>query len=105
MPAGKAASQAGHAFLGSFLSAPTDVSHRYQADGVGTKIVLMAPGEPDLRAAYDQARERGLPCVLVADKGHVMPPAFTGAPIVTALGIGPALRRQVRDITARFPLM
>ena len=105
MSVGKAASQAGHAFLDSFLSAAPDLARDYLSDGHGTKVVLVAPDESALRYAYDRARGLGLPCALVVDSGHVHPPHFDGSPIVTALGIGPALRVNVVEITERLSLM
>lgn len=34
-----------------------------------------------------------------------MPPFFDGSPIVTALGIGPATREQIKKITKKFQLV
>lgn len=104
MPPGKAAAQAGHAFLDSFLKADPDVAAAYLADG-GTKIVLIAPDEAALCRAQQQAVDLGLPCALVIDSGHVLLPTFTGEPIVTALGIGPAARDVLRPITRGLRLM
>lgn len=105
MSPGKMASQAGHAFCDSILSAPSNVMWSYQADGHGTKVVLAAPDEGTLQRAYVMARDLHLPCALVVDSGHVMPPFFDGSPIVTALGIGPCRRDQVCAITKGLPLM
>ena len=104
MPPGKAASQAGHAFLESFTQAPDDLKRAYLGDGLGTKIVLVAPDEAALRLAYAAAIARGLPAALVIDSGHQMPPHFDGSDIVTALGLGPARRTSSRPIIAGFPL-
>lgn len=107
MPAGKLASQAGHAFLNSYLKALTDrpeTAVAYQADGLGTKVCLVAPSESRLLHAYEQALAAGLPCALITDHGHILPPHFDGSPIVTALGLGPARRDDVRAITKRFNL-
>lgn len=107
MPPGKLAAQAGHAFVDSIHRArerdPTRVEE-YQSEGHGTKVVLEATLE-ELLLAHELAVQAGLSSALVVDAGHVLPPHFTGAPIVTALGIGPALRHEVQHITRRFPLV
>src|SRR5258707_1226212 len=99
MPPGKMASQAGHAFCDSLSTASPESAAAYLADGHGTKVVLVAPDEAALRAAYHDAREVGIPCALVIDSGHVMPPHFTDAPVVTALGLGPMRRDIAKFIT------
>jgi PTH2 family peptidyl-tRNA hydrolase len=63
---------------------------------------LVAPNTEKLLFAYEQARDLNLPCCLIEDSGHILPPHFLGQPIVTAMGIGPARRDEVRDITKRF---
>lgn len=92
MTAGKAASQAGHAFLDSYLTAPPDILEAYRADG-GTKVVLAAVDERTLCDVYYKARMAGLPCAMVVESEHVMLPAFDGSPVVTAVGIGPCAKR------------
>lgn len=127
MSPGKTAAQAGHAFLDSYLAAGAGDPLRAAAylsdplDGEtpsrphsGTKVALAA-GNLDalLRAAYE-AKIAGLPCALITDSGHVLPgdfvrghwhQPFDGRPVVTALGIGPARRAEVRHITDRFALV
>lgn len=108
MNAGKIASQAGHAYLNAYLRAlqdSPDVAADYQRSGIGTKICLAAPTLDHLLRAHSLARERGLPCSLIVDEHHVMPPHFDGSPIVTALGIGPARRQDIHHITRKFPLV
>lgn len=95
MTAGKAASQAGHAFLDAFLKAPSDLCDAYRADGGGTKIVLSAPNESSMRAAYAAAQDRDLPCSLVTEEDGT----------ATAVGIGPVERDIIKPITKRFSLM
>lgn len=105
MSAGKSASQAGHAFLDSYLTAPPDIVSSYLDHG-GTKIVLTARSESELRTAYDRASAAGLPCSMIVDNGHVSPPSFDGeTPVLTAIGIGPVARDTARPITKRFSLM
>jgi PTH2 family peptidyl-tRNA hydrolase len=104
MTAGKAASQAGHAFLDSFLTAPPDIAKAYVADG-GTKIVLSIADERALCDLYHAARMAKLPCAMVVEQDHVMPPHFDGSPIVTAIGIGPVDRAAARAFTKGLRLM
>jgi len=101
MTSGKAASQAAHACLDSFLKSSEYVARSFVEQG-GTKVVLVGRNETMLRCALAEAERRGLPCALVVESGHVMPPAFDGTPIVTAVGIGPATRVQVQGITNKF---
>lgn len=107
MPPGKTASQAGHAFLDAFLtsqSARPEIAASYAADPPGTKVVLTARDLPDLLGLQADCHRLGIPCALVTDSGHVLPPHFTGDPIVTALGFGPVTRREIGRITRRFAL-
>jgi len=102
MTSGKAASQAGHAFLDSFLTASRDNTEAYLADG-GTKIVLTVPGERELCDLFHKAKQAKLPCAMVIEENHVMLPHFDGSPVVTAIGIGPMPRIQARPITKGLP--
>lgn len=104
MTSGKLASQAGHAFVDSLLTAPPDKTKAY-LDAGGTKIVLAARNERELCDIYHQARLAKLPCAMVVESGHVMPPSFDGTEIVTAVGIGPIERSAARAITKRLSLM
>jgi PTH2 family peptidyl-tRNA hydrolase len=104
MTAGKAASQAGHAFLDAFIKAPSNLTQAYLADG-GTKIVLSVSGEKELCDVYYRARMANLPCAMVIESEHVMPPSFDGSPIVTAVGIGPVPKEEARAITKGLRLM
>lgn len=108
MPPGKLASQAGHAFLEAFLTAqkasPASAA-LYAADPPGTKVVLRAKNLFELERARLECERLGIPHALITDSGHVLPPHFTGAPIVTALGFGPATREEVGRLTRRLALV
>lgn len=104
MTAGKAASQAGHAFLDSFLNSPLYHRQAYLAAG-GTKIVLAVADEQQLCEVFRQARMAKLPCAMVVEENHVMPPCFDGSPIVTAVGIGPVARASAKPIVRGLRLM
>lgn len=94
MTAGKAASQAGHAFLDSFLKASGHSKDAYLSKTGGTKVVLGVDGEARLREIYDNAIKLGLPASLIEDDG-----------VATAAGIGPAPRGIIRPLTKRLSLM
>lgn len=101
MTAGKAASQAGHAFLSAYIAASPDVRDAYHDDeGDSTKITLSADSEHALRRAYDAARAAGIPCSIVLEElpGHALK-------IPTAVGIGPVDRAVAKPITKRFSSM
>jgi peptidyl-tRNA hydrolase len=106
MPAGKLAAQSGHAFGDSFsiaqIISPKDAEdYRNPARG-GSKVVLRAKNQNQLIKAYIQARQLGIPCALVVDQHHILPPHFNGQPVITALGLGPCTKEQVREVTKKF---
>lgn len=107
MTPGKAASQAGHAFLDAFekcrLADPLR-AQEYNGGTHGTKVVLAAKTVDHLLTAQQMAQEWGIPCALITDSEHVMPPHFDGSPTVTALGIGPCRREEIKAITKKFKL-
>lgn len=94
MTAGKVASQAGHAFLDSFLNAKDTAQDAYLSDVGGTKVVLGVDGEARLREIYANAVGLGLPASLIEDEG-----------VPVAVGIGPAPRGLIRPLTKRLSLM
>jgi peptidyl-tRNA hydrolase len=98
MTAGKSASQASHAAVETSLRCleqdPERFS-RYQDGTFGTKVVLHAD-EDKMRWLYELAVERRIPCALIEDSGHA---AFhDGRPTLTALGIGPIKRHEMREL-------
>ena len=95
MPPGKMAAQAGHAFLGAFVNSQGERKDRYAADPPGTKVVLVARDLHKLLLIQSIVADEGLPYALITDEGHILPPHFDGSPIITALGVGPATRREV----------
>lgn len=108
MSAGKAASQAGHAYkllTRHMIMNDPQVASAYFADGMGTNVCLKSKNLFHLERAFESAKAAGLPCVLITDSGHIMPPHFDGSPIVTALGIGPCLRSDIHHITKRFNIL
>lgn len=107
MTPGKLAAQAGHAFLDAYLAAADvrpEIAREYARLKPGTKVTLIAPCLDELERARMRAEAMGVPCAWIVDSGHVHPPHFDGSPVVTALGIGPATRSEVRRITGSFAL-
>ena len=108
MPPGKAAAQAGHAFLEAYLSAcerAPQAAAAYRADPPGTKVVLSAPSLEEILLLARQANDEGLPCALITDHGHMLPPHFDGGEVITALGLGPATRDQIGHVIRHLELV
>lgn len=107
MPPGKLAAQCGHAYVNAHDEAKLlrpEVTAGYKGTGNGTKICMYAKNVGQLLRAYQEAKEAGLPCALIIDRGHVLPPHFDGKPIITAVGIGPVYADEVKHITKRYTL-
>ena len=106
MDTGKTASQAGHAYLGAFVNANPDLQKEYHSElpeSPGTKVCLACKNLPHLLRAEEEAKAAGIPVFRVVDSGCAN--FFNGEPTVTALGIGPATKDQIKHITRRFQLM
>jgi peptidyl-tRNA hydrolase len=113
MSPGKLAAQAGHAFTEALHVAGTDYDldsdvHenylKYQTEHPGTKVVLCAPDEAALHRIYATAW-KFVPCTLVYDSGHVLPPHFDGKPILTALGLGPTTKAKAAPFIGKLALV
>lgn len=110
MTYGKMAAQAGHAYtncaLKEFSANPTTI-HQYQGpEFIGTKVCLVSKNLDDLLNAYEKANETGLTTSLIIDRGHIIEGTpFDGNPIITALGIGPCTKEQVKKITRKFKMV
>lgn len=106
MPPGKLSAQSGHAYTDSLCSAfeqdPNRVRDYRNLDKGGSKVTLKAKNSNQLLRAYKEAKEAGIPCALIVDQHHVLPPYFDGSPIITALGIGPCTQSECKSITKRF---
>lgn len=106
MPPGKLAAQSGHAYTDSLMKSlevdPETVSmYRDPAKG-GSKVTLKCKNVTQLLKAYQQLLDEEIPCALIVDQHHVLLPHFTGEPIITAVGIGPCTKDQVKHITKKF---
>ena len=107
MPPGKLAAQCGHAYVNAMAAAivaDAGILAAYTGTGNGTKICMYAKNETQLLRAYREARDAGVPCALIIDRGHILPPHFDGSPVITAVGIGPTYADVIRHITKRYTL-
>ena len=106
MSPGKITSQSGHAYLGSFIQSSKETQEAYHKnfpESPGTKICLQADNLGQLILAESEAKKLGIPYFRVIDSGCKN--FFGGKPIVTALGLGPSTKDQIKSITGRFRLM
>jgi peptidyl-tRNA hydrolase len=106
MPPGKLSAQTGHAYGDAFEKAKLidpERAARYRnvAHG-GSKVTLKAKNQGQIIKAFATARALGLPCALVVDRHHILPPHFDGSPVITALGLGPCTKAEAREITKKF---
>jgi peptidyl-tRNA hydrolase len=104
MPTGKCCAQAGHAYTDALYDASDrrpDLFRAYR--GGGSKVTLKARHLDDLLKAQAAILAAGIPCALVTDEHHVLPPHFDGSPIVTALGVGPCTKAEARPYLKKFP--
>jgi PTH2 family peptidyl-tRNA hydrolase len=100
---GKIAAQAGHAAVSAAEEARK--SHRqwwneWIHEGQ-RKIAVKAKDETELLRLEKLARELGLPCALIIDRGLTEIPPDT----VTCLGIGPAPSEKIDRLTGTLPLL
>lgn len=100
--AGKSAAQAGHAFVNSFVAAPSSATTPYGDELETSKIVLTAPNHQTLLSILTRARAAGLPCAPVWEHADNAP---QGLLLMTAIGIGPAPREQIKPITKGLDAM
>lgn len=103
MSKGKIAAQAGHAAVTAAEEARKRYSDWWKAwlkEGQ-CKIAVKTDSEKELFQLERQARELGLPCALIYDRGLTELPPHT----LTCLGIGPAPSDKVDRITWKLSLL
>ena len=110
MSPGKLSAQAGHAYTDTLWACydqdrNTALAYRREGGIGGSKVTIKAKNLGQIERALRECQEAGIPHTLVTDRDHIMLPHFTGAPVVTALGIGPVTREQARHITKRFQVV
>jgi len=108
MDAGKIAAQAGHAFLDAALLS-IDQRPEQWADyktNHGIKVVMKSKSLAHLELAYADAIAAGIPAVLVTDLGYFgVSEDLAGKATITALGIGPAKKSEVKQVLKRFQIL
>ena len=70
---------------------------------MGTKVALGADSLEDLKVIQSKCQAVGIPTALITDSGCAN--FFNGAPTVTALGVGPAKRHEIKKILGRYKLI
>jgi len=103
MSRGKIAAQAGHAAVSAAEEARKRYSSWWKAwlkEGQ-CKIAVKVESERELLELEHQARELGLPCALIYDRGLTELPPNT----LTCLAIGPAPSEKVDKITGKLTLL
>ncbi len=103
MSKGKIAAQAGHAAVSAAEEARKNHREWFKAwiDEGQCKVVVKVKSEKELLDLEKQAKEMGLPCALIVDRGLTEIPPGT----ITCLGIGPAPSEKVDKITGKLPLL
>lgn len=100
---GKTAVQAGHAAVSAAEEARKHRKKWFEdwfTEGQ-SKIAVKVKNEKEMRELEVQARDLGLPCVLIVDMGLTEIPPNT----VTCLGIGPAPAEKIDELTGKLPLL
>lgn len=103
MSRGKIAAQAGHASVSAAEEARKHCLEWWKAwlkEGQ-CKIAVKVDGEQELLELERQAKELGLPCALIYDRGLTELPPNT----LTCLAIGPAPSENVDKITGKLALL
>jgi len=100
---GKTAAQAGHAAVSAAEEARRHRREWFEAwvrEGQ-CKIAVKVKDDTELSRLETAAKELGLPCALIVDRGLTEIPAGT----ITCLGIGPAPGEKVDKLTGLLPLL
>jgi len=100
---GKIAAQAGHAAVSTAEEARKNNGRWWKSwmEEGQRKIAVKVRNEKELLALEAQAKELGLPCSLIIDRGLTEIPPGT----VTCLGIGPAPNDKIDRITGKLGLL
>ena len=103
MGAGKLASQACHACLEASEEAKKHDPKIWKLwhDEGAKKVILKVNSLQELLELQEKAKNIGLPCALIIDRGLTQLPANTP----TALGIGPGEADKVDEITSHLKLL
>jgi len=97
---GKSVAQGAHASIGAYDKAEGVVVAAWKSEGA-KKVVLEVETEHDLIELFQDAKDFGLPAVLITDAGHTEIPPGTK----TAVGIGPAESSKIDKLTGDLKLL
>jgi PTH2 family peptidyl-tRNA hydrolase len=103
MGKGKLAAQVAHASVSALLKAENmmaEVVNKWFEEGQ-PKIVVKVSGLEELKSIYEKAASKGLPTVLVVDRGLTQ--LEPGTP--TCVGIGPAPSKLIDEVTGKLKLL
>lgn len=97
MSSGKIASQAGHAYLDTYLKAYNQDVNKCMdyKKGHGIKVCLKAKKESDLHRLQEICETRNIPCAIIEDLGYT---CFGGKTTITCLGIGPIRKWELPEL-------
>ena len=113
MPSGKLAAQVAHASIGALLStsvikngvcmipALVESAQGIWLSELFTKVVVYVKSTDKLIKVHEQAKQKGLPCILIKDVGLT----FFEKPTYTCVGIGPCWDEDFVGITDRLRLL
>ena len=105
MSPGKAAAQAGHAWLDTLLLNPdAPYASAYRDLRPGTKVTLDGGDAAAMLRLADALAREGAPFSLIHDQGHIEPPHFDGSLVLTALGAGPFAKGSEPRALRKLPL-
>ena len=97
---GKLSAQAAHASLGAYKKADGKARSVWERSG-SKKVVVKVESLKGLMEIYEEARQAGLPAILVKDAGRTELPAGT----VTAVGIGPDEESRIDRVTGGLKML
>ena len=97
---GKLASQVAHASLGSYKKASSKERTGWEQEG-GKKVIVKVEDLKSLIGIFNKAKKEKLPCILIKDAGKTHIPPGT----ITAVGIGPALEKDIDKITGKLKIL
>lgn len=100
LPRGKLAAQVAHAAVAAFLEASGEVQRLWLEDGM-PKVILQGASADELRRLQEEAKRRGIAAALISDAGRTVIPAG----MLTCLGLGPALEKELDEITGELKLV
>lgn len=91
-----------HEPSGISIDLPSDSALENWVNGIFTKVCVSVDSEEELVSIYEKAKEAGLLCSMITDKGLT---EFSGVPTKTCCAIGPDWSDDVDKITKHLKLL